>query len=197
MRYPPALVAAALTAALTAALALTGCSGGATPTPTGSGFNNTDVAFATDMVQHHAQALQMVDLTRGRDLDPAVANLAEDIRDAQAPEIETMTGWLQKWDKPIPETARDHVNAHSDDMVMDSDMPGMMSGEQLQSLKDAEDAEFQQMWLQMMVEHHTGAITMAKTEQDNGENRKSVDLAGKIARAQTKEIAAMQDMLAA
>ena len=73
--------------------------------------NDADVAFASDMIQHHAQALAMVDLTVGRDLDPEVEALAEAIRAAQGPEIETMTDWLTEWDEPIPATVRDHVNA--------------------------------------------------------------------------------------
>src|SRR5688572_7498836 len=48
--------------------------------------NDADVTFATDMIQHHAQALSMVDLTLDRPLDPGVQALAEDIRAAQGPE---------------------------------------------------------------------------------------------------------------
>ena len=56
--------------------------------------NDADVAFASDMLQHHAQALSMVDLTMGRPLDPEVQQLAERIREAQAPEIQTFSEWL-------------------------------------------------------------------------------------------------------
>ena len=73
--------------------------------------NDADVAFATDMIQHHAQALSMVDLTEGRTLDPEVKQLAEDIRATQAPEIEKMADWLQDWDEKVPATMRDHSNA--------------------------------------------------------------------------------------
>ena len=70
--------------------------------PSGAEFNDADTEFATDMVQHHAQALAMVDLTRGRELDPGVERLAEAIRMAQSPEIEQMTTWLTDWGQPIP-----------------------------------------------------------------------------------------------
>ena len=40
--------------------------------------NKADVTFATDMIQHHAQALSMVDLTMDRELEPEVQELAED-----------------------------------------------------------------------------------------------------------------------
>jgi uncharacterized protein (DUF305 family) len=97
--------------------------------------NDADVTFATDMLQHHAQALSMVDLTLNRTLDPEVQGLADDIREAQGPEIETMADWLTDWDEEIPETMRDHANAGHDPgdsregMEDDMDMPGMMTVE--------------------------------------------------------------------
>ncbi len=160
-------------------------------------FNNADVEFATDMIQHHAQALAMVDLTLGRDLDPEVQALAEDIRDAQGPEIEQMTNWLTDWDQPIPATMRDHASAHGGgEMEMDSNMPGMMSAEEMGDLEAAQGAEFQQMWLEMMTEHHEGAIEMAKTEQSKGAFGPAVELAETIESAQQEEISTMQSLLA-
>lgn len=162
----------------------------------GDEFNDADVEFATDMTQHHAQALSMVDLTLGRQLDPEVQQLAEDIREAQGPEIEQMTDWLTDWDQPIPETMRDHANAHGDGEVeMDSDMPGMMSTEQMAGLEAAEGAEFQQLWLEMMIEHHEGAIEMAQTEQSEGHYADAIKLAEGIESAQQDEIATMETLL--
>src|SRR5687767_12648135 len=93
-----------LTLLTAAALTMTACGGDDNQADPAAGqpFNDADVAFATDMIQHHAQALQMVDMTMGRQLDPEVQALAEDIRAAQTPEIETMADWLQEWDKPVP-----------------------------------------------------------------------------------------------
>lgn len=190
MRYPRALAAALVAMALV----LTGCSNDDTESA-GKGFNEADVSFATDMIQHHAQALQMVDLAMGRDLDPEVQQLADEIRAAQAPEIEQMVNWLQDWEQPVPETVRDHANAHGDGMDMDSDMPGMMSNEDMQALEATAGPEFQPMWLEMMIEHHEGAIEMAEQEQENGEHRQAVALAENIASAQAEEIDAMKDLL--
>ncbi|KRE94321.1 hypothetical protein ASG76_13175 [Nocardioides sp. Soil774] len=168
--------------------------------------DDADVAFASDMVQHHAQALSMVDLTLDRPLDPEVQALAEDIRAAQAPEIETMADWLTGWGEPVPETVRDHANAGHDmgDMsdTMDDmgegtdDMPGMMSADDMDALESASDADFQQMWLEMMVEHHEGAVEMARTEQESGRFEPAVELAGQIIESQTTEIATMRELLA-
>lgn len=164
----------------------------------GEGFNDADVDFASDMIQHHAQALEMVDLTMERDLDPEVVKLTEGIRAARAPEIETMSEWLQEWGEPVPETSRDHANAHgdgSDGVEMDEDMPGMMSAEDMTMLEDAPDAEFQDLWLEMMIGHHRGAVEMAQEETEEGESAEAIALAEDIVAAQEKEVATMEDLL--
>ncbi|MER6971257.1 DUF305 domain-containing protein [Nocardioides sp. NPDC000445] len=170
--------------------------------------NKADVTFATDMIQHHAQALSMVDLTMDRNLEPEVQELADSIRAAQSPEIETMSGWLQEWGEEVPSTMRDHVNgghdghgdgedsSMSDSMEgMDDDMPGMMSAQDMDALEKASDAEFSDMWLTMMIEHHEGAIEMSETQQDEGRFKPAVDLAGTIIESQTAEIDTMEKLL--
>lgn len=166
----------------------------------GDVFNEADVAFATDMIPHHAQALVMVDMTQGRDLSPELRRLTEDIRAAQAPEIEQMVGWLTEWRKPIPETARDHANSHehgSDDhgMADSGAMPGMMSAEEMADLESAQGPAFEERWLEMMIEHHEGAIEMAQDQQDEGVFGPAKDLAEAIEDSQRREIEHMEQML--
>jgi uncharacterized protein (DUF305 family) len=164
----------------------------------GDVFNNADITFATDMIPHHAQAIQMVTLTDTRTLDPEVKQLADSIRDVQAPEIEAMVDWLTAWGEEIPETSIDHANAGHDMSDMPSmegaDLPGMMSAEAMQALADASDAEFQDMWLEMMVEHHEGAIEMAKTEQAEGKYPDAVSLAESIKTSQQAEIQQLKQL---
>jgi uncharacterized protein (DUF305 family) len=201
MRRVPAVAALTLTLTLT----LTGCgsdnntsSSSTATTLSATEHNQADVDFATQMIQHHAQALSMVDLTVGRDLDPKVAALAEEIRQAQAPEIETMSDWLQEWGEEVPETVRDHANAHGDDHSggdTGTDMPGMMSAEDMAALEDASGAEFGDMWLEMMVEHHEGAVAMAGTEVADGQFKPAVNLAKEIQTSQAAEIDTMKDLL--
>ena len=182
---------AVLVAVLAALLALAGCGDDEPPNETrtasnGDQFNDADVWFATEMIQHHAQALSMVDLSLGRPLDPRVERLAEDIREAQAPEIEQMTDWLTSWDEPVPATVRDHANAHGG---------GDMEMGELTALEDVPDAGFQDRFLRMMIEHHEGAVAMARTEQADGAFEPAVDLAKEIESSQTEEIQRMQDLL--
>ena len=204
MRKTPAIAALVLGLSLTLAACgseETGDNTGTSTEVSATEHNDADVAFATDMIQHHAQALSMVDLTMGRDLDPEVQALADDIRAAQAPEIEVMSDWLQEWGEDIPETVRDHANAGHDTEDMDhgdmgdSEMPGMMSAEDMQALEDASDAEFQDLWLEMMVEHHEGAVEMAETEIADGQFNSAVDLAENIVESQTAEIKKMEGLL--
>ncbi|MFC5177701.1 DUF305 domain-containing protein [Nocardioides taihuensis] len=207
--------AAALAATLGLSLAACGDDGDSRPDPSaartaanGDVFNDADVQFATDMIQHHAQALVMVDLAAGRPLDPQVQQLTEQIREAQVPEGETMVDWLTAWDQEIPATMRDHSNAdhdmHGADGTDDdgsgssdtgSGMPGMMSGDELDQLARASDAEFQDLWLQMMIEHHEGAVEMARDEQADGTFAEAVALAESIESSQQREVDRMQQLL--
>ncbi len=166
--------------------------------------NDVDVAFATTMIPHHAQALSMADMAEDRPLDPEVSALVEDIRNAQAPEIEIMVDWLTDWDEEVPDTMRDHTNAGHEDATPEeqmqglddmSDMPGMMSAADMTALERAPDAEFQKMWLTMMIEHHEGAVSMAQTEKTRGRFKSAVELADEIITAQQQEISAMKRLL--
>jgi uncharacterized protein (DUF305 family) len=73
---------------------------------------------------------------------------------------------------------------------------GMMSANQMSGLGHASGAGFDQMFLQMMIQHHEGAIKMARTEVDNGRSADAIALAEQIIRAQQAEIEEMQTLLA-
>lgn len=166
----------------------------------GDVFNGADVEFATAMIPHHAQAVQMANMTQGRTMDPAVQQLAEQIRDAQVPEVETMTDWLTAWDEEVPATSIDHVHGGdmSDMPSMDNmaDMPGMMSADEMEALRNASDAEFQDMWLEMMTKHHEGAIEMARNEKQDGMFSDALALADSIISSQQAEIDQIKQLLA-
>ena len=197
MRFPRTFAAAAVTLVL----AVAGCSSSdsqpkSSTVDAAKPYNDADITFATDMIQHHAQALEMVDMTMGRKLDPKVAALAEEIRMAQAPEIERMVDLLDEWDnQPVPETSRDHANAHGDGGTeMNTTMPGMMSAVDMEALEATRGAEFQSEWLTAMIEHHQGAIEMATTETDQGEDKKATALAEGIVAAQGNQVKTMRSL---
>jgi uncharacterized protein (DUF305 family) len=161
-------------------------------TDTAASHNEADVTFAQEMIPHHQQAIEMADLAESRAESQEVKDLATDIEAAQGPEIETLTGWLESWGEDVPDegmSGMDHGDMSSDDMG------GMMTEDEMADLESASGAEFDQMFLTMMIEHHEGAIEMAKTEQSEGEFPEAVDMAEEIETTQAEEIQTMQDLL--
>lgn len=165
----------------------------------GADHNDADVAFATDMISHHAQAIQMANFTIGRDeVDPRIAKLAEDIRVAQTKEIDTLSDWLRDWDEPVPETgfATGDAHTHEDSGTGEGerDLPGMMTEDEMRGLAAAND-DFGPLWLRRMIEHHEGAVSMAGEVDQNGENAAVRELAAEIRTAQGGEIEDMRSWL--
>lgn len=150
-------------------------------------FNDTDITFATQMIPHHQQAVQMAGMAEYTATTPEVKKLATAIKAAQDPEIKTLSGWLTSWGKPVP------TPSHSGHDM--SAMPGMMTDDEMSDLGNTQGPLFDRMWTEMMIKHHQGAITMAKTEQTSGKNADAVALAKKIETDQNREIATMRRLL--
>jgi uncharacterized protein (DUF305 family) len=150
----------------------------------GADFNDADVMFAQGMIPHHMQAVEMAKLADDRAESQSVKDLAADVEAAQDPEVEQMTAWLEEWGQPMEMDGMDSM-----------EMGGMMSEDQMAELADATGAEFDTMFLEMMIEHHEGAIVMARDQVDNGENEEAIALAEAIIEAQQAEIETMQGLL--
>ncbi|MEP6666807.1 MAG: DUF305 domain-containing protein [Nocardioidaceae bacterium] len=134
---------------------LAACGGSTDPAASDTAAHNSaDVTFATDMIPHHAQAIEMADLALKQARSTEVVTLAEQIKAAQGPEIDKMSGWLQNWNEPVPDTMSMAGMTH--------DRAGMMSQADMDKLSQPSGRAFDTMWLTMMVEHHQGAIEMAK-----------------------------------
>ena len=191
--------AAALVAVpLAAALFLAGCAdnGGAmpgmdhggsdsSPSDSAADFNAADEMFATMMIPHHEQAVEMSDMILAKsDVDPRVLELAQQIKDAQQPEIDTMEGWLEDW------------GVDGMDMGgMDHGGDGMMSEEDMAALEAATGPEAARLFLEQMILHHQGAIEMAEAELQDGKNADALALAQAVVDTQSAEITTMQDLL--
>ncbi len=169
----------------------TGAATSAAAPRSGATFNATDVTFATDMIPHHRQALDMAGVAQSKAATPEVKALADRIAKAQEPEIATMSGWLTAWGAPVPSPGAMHH-----DMGDKVQMPGMMTDQEMQALSRASGKDFDAMFLQMMIKHHQGAVEMARTEQAQGQDAAAKQLAAKIEADQTAEIAEMQRLLA-
>lgn len=150
-------------------------------------FNDADVSFAQAMIPHHAGAIKMAQLAEGRAQDSRVLDLAKRIEAAQGPEIKTLTGWLEDWGQPTAASMSGNMGGM--DMGQGSSMDTSM-------LESASGTEFDRMFLQMMIEHHTSAVDMAETEVANGKNADAKALAQSIVDSQTAQIKEMQTLLA-
>lgn len=151
--------------------------------------NTADVSFAKEMIQHHRQAVEMAAMADGRASSSEVKDLAAKIEAAQNPEIKTMSGWLTSWGEQVPED----MSGMGHDMS--STAPGMMSAGDMGKLEKVSGTVFDKMFLTMMVQHHEGAVAMAKTEKADGRYGPAAKLAGDVITAQTAEIQEMNKML--
>lgn len=166
------------------AVALAGCG-----SPTSVSGAPADVTFAQQMVPHHEQAVEMsrLALDPERGASEPVRNLATRIEKAQQPEIDEMTGWLDGWGED--------ASAHGSHGDGDHEMAGMMSDDQMSALEQATGTDFDRRWLQMMIEHHEGAVEMAETEIADGQDSRAKALARAIVDAQRAEITQMKELL--
>ncbi|GAA1678084.1 hypothetical protein GCM10010977_29650 [Citricoccus zhacaiensis] len=149
--------------------------------------NDADVMFAQMMLPHHEQAVEMSEMLLAKDNVPAeVADFAQQVIDAQGPEIERMNAMLTAWDaEPMAEMeGMDHGG-----------MSGMMSEEDMAALEEAQGTEAARLYLEQMTAHHEGAVDMAQDQVDNGQNPQAVALAEQVITAQEAEIAEMEQML--
>jgi uncharacterized protein (DUF305 family) len=155
-----------------------------TSTAPAANFNDADVMFLQMMYPHHAQAVDMAKLVPTRSQNQQVKDLASAIEGAQAPEMQQMTALLASFGKPAPSATMDHS------------MSGMMTPQQMTDLQGLSGPAFDKMWLQMMIDHHQGAITMSDDELKNGTNLDVKKMAQAIVTAQQGEIDKMKGMLA-
>ena len=171
----------------------TGSSSVSVPVPQGD-HTQADVTFAQQMVPHHQQAVEMAKLVPSHSTNQKVLELASQIQQAQDPEIQKMTGWLQTWGAPAPTTGMNMPGMNMPGMDHGS-MPGMMTSDDMTKLGQVKGAAFDRLWLQMMIQHHQGAVEMAKTELQQGASNEAKQLAQQIIDTQQKEIATMSQLL--
>ncbi len=163
-------------------------------------FVQADVDFMTGMIAHHAQALIMSDLAPKNGASPEVQRLASRIINAQKDEIATMQTWLRDRGQPVPEVKIEglmlmintegehgghgghggHGNHGGHDHM---NMVGMLTQEQLVELSEAKGIDFDRLFLEYMIQHHLGAVTMVEklistdgAVQDEGAFRLATDI---------------------
>ncbi len=163
--------------------------------------SDADIIFAQLMISHHGQAVQMADMALQQANSAEVTDLATQIKAAQDPEIGQMRGWLQQWGAPEQMDGMDHGAMGHGDTDSDSgdsggqSAGGMMSDADMGALGNASGADFDRMWLTMMIAHHEGAIKMAEQVKAESTNPDVTALADAVVAGQKKEIDTMQQLL--
>lgn len=117
-------------------------------------YATPDSAFMAGMIGHHAQAIVMANLAPDRASSEQVRILAARVIVSQRDEIAAMQSWLAQHGLPLPDTSHQHPG-HGEGL-----MPGMLSPAQLGELEAARCAEFDRLFVTLMIQHHQGALTM-------------------------------------
>ena len=119
-------------------------------------YSPADVRFMQDMIPHHYQALEMAELVTDRTNRPELIDVAGRINVSQQDEIEFMQQWLRERGERVPNPS-DRGAMHTDHR-----MAGMATPPQMADLAAAEATDFDRQFLQLMITHHDGAVTMVE-----------------------------------
>jgi uncharacterized protein (DUF305 family) len=157
--------------------------------PKGAIYTEADVRFMQGMIAHHAQAIYMSRMAAGRNASPRVLKFANKIDQSQQAEIRLMQDWLVANKQTAPDTGSWRTMS----------MPGMLTTAQLATLDAAKGTEFDAQFLNLMIQHHNGALKMVADLLATPMAAQDVDVsvfANDVQVVQTAEIALMQQMLA-
>jgi uncharacterized protein (DUF305 family) len=157
--------------------------------PEGSLVTPADVHFMQGMIAHHAQAIYMSHLAAKHGADPRFLRFAQKIDLSQTAEIGLMQGWLVDYGQVAPDTASYHT-------IM---MPGMLTTDELAELASLEGRGFDRRFLELMIRHHEGALSMVADLLSAPRAGQQVDIsvfAADVHNVQTAEIDLMHQMLA-
>ena len=156
------------------------------------GEGSAEAGFARDMSEHHAQAVQMAEISLRRTENEQIRVLATDILLAQQNQIGQMQGWLAVWGLPPtgPEPSMSLMGHPTEGL-----MPRMATPEEISALETLPPAEADEQFLRLMIPHHRAAIPMAEAVLEETGHPEVEQLASAIAASQEGEIQIMQDLL--
>jgi uncharacterized protein (DUF305 family) len=157
--------------------------------------SSVDAGFARDMSTHHTQAVVMAGYTRLHTTNPSVLLMANDIYDEQTFQIGQMQGWLDSWGLTRSTTlpTMGWMQGHS--LEPDGLMPGMATPTEISHLETLTGNALDIDFLQLMIRHHQGGISMAQYGEDHAAESYVRDLANQIVQTQSSEIVAMEQLL--
>ena len=156
-----------------------------------------DVEFMQGMIMHHAQAVEMTAMISSHTDNKDLRALGARISSSQSDEIKFMKRWLATRGEPIELTtpSMPGMDMSHDSMPL---MPGMLTREQMDALRNAKGKEFDHLFLIGMIQHHNGALTMVKdlfNTAGSGQDAEIFDFATDADNTQRAEIHIMESML--
>ena len=156
-----------------------------------------DVEFMQGMIMHHQQAVEMTALIASHTENKDLRLLGAKISSSQSDEIRFMQRWLAARGKPISMTmaGMSDMDASGKPVAL---MPGMLTPEQMEALRNAKGAEFDHLFLTGMIQHHNGALIMVKdlfNTAGAGQDADIFNFATDADNTQRAEIKIMQAML--
>jgi uncharacterized protein (DUF305 family) len=162
-------------------------------------LSQADVEFMQGMIMHHAQAVKMTGLIASHTENKDLRSLGIRISRSQTDEINFMKRWLALRGEPLSMPMPEKMDMHMDmPDPMTTLMPGMLTPEQMEALRNAKGAEFDKLFLTGMIQHHNGALTMVKDLFDTAGAGQDADIftfATDADNTQRAEIKIMQSML--
>jgi uncharacterized protein (DUF305 family) len=155
-----------------------------------------DIGFASDMWDHHQQAIQMALLVLGHeDVSSPVRTLALEMLNDQQRESGQLMQFLADRGVELPADPDRTVMAWMGEPLPRAQMPGLASQAELTALTNAQGADFERMFLDLMIKHHQGGVHMAEAAQQLAESQQVRDLAARMVVTQQREITEMQQLL--
>ena len=159
--------------------------------------SQADVVFMQGMIMHHGQAVEMTALIPSHTENQALRSLGARISSSQSDEIKFMKRWLTARAEPVSMPMPDLQGMDRSHHPMPL-MPGMLTPEQMDALRKAKGSEFDRLFLQGMIQHHGGALTMVKDLFETpgaGQDAELFDFATDADNTQRAEIRIMEAML--
>ena len=163
-------------------------------------YTEADIHFMSAMIGHHAQAIVMAGWAPTHGAGPAVRRLAERIVNAQQDEIATMQRWLGDRGLPVPAARPTGMTMTMHGVAHEMLMPGMLTADQMRELDQARGGEFDRRFLEFMIQHHRGAVSMVQDlfgAYGAAQDETVFKFANDVNVDQSTEIARMESMLAA
>jgi uncharacterized protein (DUF305 family) len=159
--------------------------------------SKADVEFMQGMIMHHSQAVEMTAMIASHTENKNLRALGARISSSQSDEIKFMKRWLATRGEPLSMEmpGMPGMDANGGAMAL---MPGMLSAQQMEALRNARGADFDRLFLTGMIQHHDGALTMVKELFDTagaGQDAELFNFATDADNTQRAEIKIMQSML--